>query len=183
MNEALLLKSLFTKRNKFNLSLEHFQGCLELLKPKIYQFVNFKEKLIEIVKLQNNYPDISSELIRSSSNSIFLLSYLGEYLGEEDLNGIQLSDTKLCGISFFKSNLSNTKFDNVSIDSCNFTLGKIENANWKNLICKEIPSLIGHKKQIKSIIFLDDGATLLSGGEDGKIILWDVDQNKKPLER
>ncbi|CAK92590.1 unnamed protein product (macronuclear) [Paramecium tetraurelia] len=182
IDEKLLRKSAFNNRNKFNLSLEQFSGCLELLKPKLKQISNIEEKLIQIIKLQTNQPDCQKDLLRSTSNVIFLLSYLGVYLGGVDLSGIQLSNTKMVGLSFFKSNLNNTVFDNVSIDSCNFTQAKIQNSNWKNLICKEIPSVLGNSK-ITSILFKGDEAQLISGSDDGTIKILDVDQIQKPVER
>ncbi|CAD8140545.1 unnamed protein product [Paramecium octaurelia] len=183
VDEKLLRKSSFNNRNKFNLSLEQFSGCLELLKPKLKQISNIEEKILQLIKLQTNQPDNKKDLLRSTSNAIFLLSYLGVYLEGVDLSGIQLSNTKLVGLSFFKSNLNNTVFDNVSIDSCNFVQAKIENANWKNLICKEIPSFVGKNQRIASILFKGDEAQLISGSEDGTIKLLDIDQIQKPIER
>ncbi|CAD8105109.1 unnamed protein product [Paramecium sonneborni] len=181
IDENIIYKSSFNK-DQFNLSFEHYSGTLELLKPKIKQIENIKQKLIQITQLSNIQCD-NKKYIRSASNCLYILSFLGEYLDNIDLSNICISDTKLNGLSFYKCNLNNSQFDNISIDSCNLNCATIENANWNNLICKEKPSLIGHKQKIIQIVFSDDGNTLISGSEDGIINIWQVysDEEKQSI--
>ncbi|CAD8084357.1 unnamed protein product [Paramecium sonneborni] len=182
INQEELLQSLFNK-NDFNLSLDQYQGTLELLKPKLKLLSNIKQRLIEIINfqkiVQNSQQQI--EFIRAPSNSFYLLSCLGEYLEEQNFSKLQISNTKLNGLSLFKCNLNNTIFDNVSIDSCNFSCSTIENANWTNLLCKEKPSLIGHNKNVVSLNFNTAGSSLITGSIDGMIKIWPIYQDQEPL--
>src|SRR4051812_40977454 len=43
----------------------------------------------------------------------------------------------------------------------------------------ESPSLRGHTKQVSGLAFAPDGSSLLSGGNDGKLLLWDL-KGKQP---
>ncbi|CAD8081390.1 unnamed protein product [Paramecium primaurelia] len=174
----VLQQSIFNK-NDFNLSSEQYQGTLELLKPKLQQLVNLKQKLIKLVLLSQNIQLFE----RASSNALYFLSCFGEYLEDLNLNGLQISNTKLNGLTFYKCNLNNTQFDNVSIDSCNFAYSTIEKAKWTNLICKEKPSLTGHQKSVQSLIFIDNGDSLITGSLDGIINIWSFTKDQKPLSR
>ncbi|CAD8198784.1 unnamed protein product [Paramecium pentaurelia] len=171
VDNNILQKSSFNS-SEFNLSLEHYSGTLELLKPKIKQIREIKQKLIQLSQLSKTNCD--QNFIRSASNCLYILSSLKENLDKIDLSNISIADTKLNGISFYQCILNNSKFYNISIDSCNFNCAQIENAVWENLICKEKPSLCGHQSKINQIVFNDDGNTLISGSEDGVINIWQV---------
>ncbi|CAD8197248.1 unnamed protein product [Paramecium pentaurelia] len=177
VNETSLYKSSFNK-DLFNLSQENYTGTLELLKPKITKIQKINQKLIQLALLSKI--DSDCKYVRSASNSLFLLGYLKEHFENIDFSKMQLADTKLNGISFYKCNLNNTKFQNVSIDSCNFNCSKIENANWINMICKEKPSLFGHKSKINQIAFSEEGNNLISSSKDGVINLWQLQGNEEP---
>ncbi|CAK69830.1 unnamed protein product (macronuclear) [Paramecium tetraurelia] len=177
VDEMALYKSSFNK-DQFNLSQEHYSGTLDLLKPKVLKIEEIKNKLIQIVSLSKL--DSDRKFIRSASNSLYLLSYLRAYFENFDLSNICLADTKLNGISFYKCNLNHTQFNNVEIDSCNFNCATIENSTWKNIICKEKPSLFGHKSKINQIAFSDDGNNLISSSEDGVITLWKLQGDGEP---
>lgn len=85
VDEKSLEKSIYNK-DLFNLSQEHYFGALELLKPKLMRVDDIKNKLIIMTKLSK--VDSSNKVIRSASNSIYLLSYLGEYLENIDFRQI-----------------------------------------------------------------------------------------------
>ncbi|CAD8112077.1 unnamed protein product [Paramecium sonneborni] len=162
----------------FNLSQEHYFGSLELLKPKLISLENIKSKLIQMTKLSKT--DLQHKVIRSASNSIYLLSYLGEYFQEIDFSNISISNTKLNKLTFFQCNLNFSKFDNVCIDSCNFNCASIKNGEWKNLICTEKRFLDGHILNIISIDFTDDGKSLISVEKTGVIMKWLIYNDEHP---
>ncbi|CAK79314.1 unnamed protein product (macronuclear) [Paramecium tetraurelia] len=168
-------------KSLFNLSLEHYSGTIELLKPKIKQIEDIKNKLIKIALLSRKKSKNSKyNLIRSASNSIYILGSLKEHLDNINLRNLNIADTKLDGISFYQCNLSNSKFNNVSIDSCNFNCATLEHATWKNLICKEKPSIKAHNEAIKQVVFSDDGKFLISGSQDGVIFKSDLSADSEP---
>ncbi|CAD8199852.1 unnamed protein product [Paramecium octaurelia] len=154
----------------FNITLEHFSGSLNILKSEVISIDQLKSKLLSLVKLSGIFP----KLERASSNCIYLLSFLQLNLNNQDISNINISDTKLYGLSFYNCNMQNTKMNNVAIDSCNFNKANLSNVEWKNIICKEKPFFQGHKDYIKSITITSDGSTLISGGEDNLIILWNA---------
>ncbi|CAD8210407.1 unnamed protein product [Paramecium octaurelia] len=176
-NQKFLKQCSFCK-NEFNLSLEHYSGTLELLKPKIIQIEDIKNKLIQLTLLSRKNPE--NTLIRSASNSIYILCSLREHFENIDLSDLFIYYTKLDGMSFYKCNLSNSSFNNVSIDSCNFNCSTIENAKWENLICKEKPSIIAHPSSIKYVTFSDNGKFLISGSETGVIIKQEMLADSEP---
>ncbi|CAD8129545.1 unnamed protein product [Paramecium sonneborni] len=165
--------------DQFNISQEHYSGSIELLKPKLNTISNIKDKLLQITQLSNT--NSQQQLIRTASNTIYLLSSLQENLNNIDLMNVTLSDTKLNNLNFFNSNLNQTKFRNVSISSCNFTCTTIENAKWENIICNEKQTLIGHKQLIKSLFFSKDGKKLISGSLDGTVKIWQIQGDKDPI--
>ncbi|CAD8191441.1 unnamed protein product [Paramecium octaurelia] len=176
-DENFLKKSSFNK-SLFNLSLEHYSGTIELLKPKIKQIEDIKNKLIKIALLSRK--DSKHNLIRSASNLIYILGALREHFHNIDLSNLNIEDTKLDGISFYKCNLSNSLFNYVSIDSCNFNYATIEHATWKKLICKEKPSIKTHNKTLQQAVFSEDGKFLISGSQDGVIIKSELSADSEP---
>ncbi|CAD8172290.1 unnamed protein product [Paramecium pentaurelia] len=174
-NQQILCENLQNSRfsaDLFNISQEHYQGSIQLLKSKLNVISNIKYKLLQIIQLSNK--NEQKQLIRSASNAIYLLSSLQENLNNIDLSRVCLSDTKLNNLTFFNSNLNYTKFSNLSIESCNFNCATIENAKWENIICKEKQTLIGHKNVITSVFYSKDGKKLISGSEDGSVKIWQV---------
>ncbi|CAD8130474.1 unnamed protein product [Paramecium sonneborni] len=109
-----------------------YSCSIELLKPKLNSISNIKDKLLQITQLSNI--NSQQKLIRTPSNTIYLLSSLQEIQSNINLRKVTLSDTKLNTLNFFNSNLNKTKFRNVSIQSCNFTCTKIKQAKWENII-------------------------------------------------
>ncbi|CAK64635.1 unnamed protein product (macronuclear) [Paramecium tetraurelia] len=177
VDQTVLQSSSFNK-DQFNLSLDHYSGTLEILKPKLKQIGEIKQKLIQIIQLSKI--ESKKKFLRSASNSLYIISSLREHFDGIDFSNIQIEDTKLNGISFYQCNLNNTCFNNVSIDSCNFNCAKIQNAVWEKLICKEKPSLSGHNSKITQVVFSDDGTTLLSGSQDGTLNIWQVYADEEP---
>ncbi|CAD8113598.1 unnamed protein product [Paramecium sonneborni] len=171
-SNCILIKNSRFNQDQFNISLDHFQGAIELLKSKLKQILDIKNKLILIIQSSED------NLVRTQSNIMYLLCSLKENLNNTHLSNICLSNTKLNGLNFFECNLNNTRFNKVSIDSCNFNCATIQNAIWENLICKEKPTLIG-LDQITSIQFTKDGQNLISGSKDGNISIWQVSEIKQ----
>ncbi|CAD8131295.1 unnamed protein product [Paramecium sonneborni] len=130
VNEKQLIKSLFSNRNRLNLTLENFSGSLELLKHKLNQFNNIKQKLIQVIKLQNNQKKIQM-------GYLFKIQYFGFII--------------------FQKQSKQYKFQQFFYIQCSFTLAKIENSNWINQACKEIVSLIGGKKMLIQLSLLKMG--------------------------
>ncbi|CAD8076418.1 unnamed protein product [Paramecium sonneborni] len=167
-------KSIYNN-DKFNISKANFQKISEFIinyfKGREQVFVN---QLIEILKLSQK----EDFLVRSASNSLFLLSQFKAFLGGQSLQNLKISDTKINGLSFFNSNLSRSIFENVEIDGCNFNLAKIEDVIWK-IICKEQRTLSEHKQKVTALTMSLDGKRLYSGSIQGEIICWDYAQRKK----
>ncbi|CAD8128999.1 unnamed protein product [Paramecium sonneborni] len=156
--------------DQFNISQEHYSGSIELLKPKLNSISNIKDKLLQITQL--SYTNNQYQLIRTASNTIYLLSSLQENLNNINFSEVSLSDTKLNNLNFFNSNLNKTKFKNISIQSCNFTCATIEKAYWENIICNE--------KNLNCLFFSKDGKKLISGSEDGTVKIWQFQVDKDP---
>ncbi|CAD8047616.1 unnamed protein product [Paramecium sonneborni] len=137
------------------------------------------DKLVEVLKYSQN----REKFRRSASNSLYLLSQFKAYLGELVLKNIQISDTKLNGLSFFKSIFSKSYFKNVEIDGCNFNKAKIIDSTWK-VICNEQRTLSEHKSKVTVMVMSTDGKLLFSGSEQGEIIIWDYTKREilKKLE-
>ncbi|CAD8129604.1 unnamed protein product [Paramecium sonneborni] len=147
-DESIVRRNFYNSRfnaNQFNISKDHYSGSIELLKPKLNSIFNIKNKLLQITQLSKQHNQ--QELIRTESNTIYLLSTLQENLSKIDLSNVILSDTKLNNLTFFNSNLNNTKFKNISIESCNFNCATIEDSQWENIICKEKQTLIVYFSQ------------------------------------
>lgn len=119
-------------------------------------------------------------MIRSASNSIYLLSYLGEYLESIDFSYISILNTKINELTFFMCDLSHSKFENVSIDSCNFNCAILKNVIWTNLIFKEKRILEGHDQKIISIDFTQDGLSIISVSKEGFIKKWLIYSDEDP---
>ncbi|MBN3868918.1 MAG: hypothetical protein HWQ23_00830 [Nostoc sp. JL33] len=50
---------------------------------------------------------------------------------------------------------------------------------WEVTIGKEIRTLTGHSNGVNSIVFSRDGKTLVSGGQDKTIKLWEVETGRE----
>ncbi|CAD8109796.1 unnamed protein product [Paramecium primaurelia] len=180
-NQVIDIKSLeksIYNNQLFNLSQEHYFGALELLKPKLMLVDDIKNKLITITKLSKT--DSQIKVIRSASNSIYLLSYMGEHLENIDFKHISIQNTKINELTFFACDLSYSIFDNVSIDQCNFNCSIMKNVNWKNLICREKRILDDHNKKVISINFTEDGSSIISVSREGLIKKWLIYSNEDP---
>ncbi|CAD8119830.1 unnamed protein product [Paramecium sonneborni] len=128
------LENSLMNNDSFNMSHEHFQGALLLLKEKLQNKDDITKLLVSLVQLSKQK---DSKFIRIASNSIFLLSFLGKNLGLQDFDSVCISETYINGLSFCESRLSKTFFNQVSIDSCNFNNAIITDAEWSNIITKE----------------------------------------------
>ncbi|CAD8075029.1 unnamed protein product [Paramecium sonneborni] len=104
-----------------------------LIKQIMYEFIIFSQ-------FQTHIP------IKYTENYIFQNQKLMKLTFQIIISTSNVILTKLNNLTFFSSNLNPTQFKNVSIESCNFNSATIEYANWKNIICKEKQTLIGHKK-------------------------------------
>ncbi|CAD8077824.1 unnamed protein product [Paramecium sonneborni] len=160
-----LINSLFNSPT-FNLSCEAFRGANYFIKDKLLN-TNINQKMIDIVLLSSK-----KEFCRAASNSIYLLSQMNIYLGSQNFSSIQLADTNISGLSFFESDFSNSIFQNVTINSCNFNQTNLSDIMWNDVICKEKPYLAGQKLCFKAVAFSSDGRYIASGGEEGIVKLW-----------
>ncbi|CAD8121214.1 unnamed protein product [Paramecium sonneborni] len=178
------LENSLMNNNSFNISHEHYQGALFLLKRKLQNNKEITKQLVSFVQLSNKK---DSTFIRLASNSIFLLSFLGKNLGNQNFDSVSLSETCINGLSFCESVLSNTCFNKVSIDSCNFNNAIITDAIWNNIITKELVTF-DYKGEIFFEIVLsengDEFYTLSSFNYD-QIILrqFSFKLDQKPKER
>ncbi|CAD8100903.1 unnamed protein product [Paramecium primaurelia] len=162
-----LENSVFNQK-QFNISLENYLGSLNILKQKLKLKDQNNLKLISIAKQSKK-----QEFKVASSNSFCLLSYLQVYLGEQEFQGIHLEKTTLKGLSFYKSKLQHSIFNEVIIDSCLFDEANLENAKWNNIICSEKPYLEGHEDSVLIIQYSNDGKIIASGGSEKVIKFWD----------
>ena len=44
---------------------------------------------------------------------------------------------------------------------------------------QDIGTLAGHQGPVTAVVFFPDGSAALCGGEDGKLILWDVNEDER----
>ncbi|CAD8125175.1 unnamed protein product [Paramecium sonneborni] len=152
----------------FNLSCEAFRGANYFIKDKLLN-TEINQKMINIVMLSSN-----TQFCRAASNSIYLLSQMNVYLGSQNFSSIQLADTNISGLSFFESDYSNSIYQNVIINSCNFNQANLSDIMWNDVICKEKPYQEGQKSCFKSVAISPDGNYIASGGENGIVKLWNL---------
>ncbi|CAD8103758.1 unnamed protein product [Paramecium sonneborni] len=131
MNEKQLENS-WMYNNSFNISHEHYQGALFLLKSlnqrQYYKIIGVINSAI-ISKRLKVYP--------LSLKFYISIEFFRKNLGNQNFDSICLSETCLNRLSFCESVLSNTIFNKISIDSCNFNNAIITDAVWNNIINKE----------------------------------------------
>ncbi|CAD8120542.1 unnamed protein product [Paramecium sonneborni] len=175
LDEKQIMKSLYNQ-SKLNISKDHYQGALVFIKDKLNNLENIKDILINIVKLSTN-----DNFIHAASNSIYLLSQLDVYLGEEKFLNINICHTNISGLSFCNSDFSESKFTNVNINSCNFNYANLTNVKWNDIQCKEKPFLKKDEK-IQVVEFSPNGKLIASNGKLNLVILWDVETYLEILE-
>ncbi|CAD8204147.1 unnamed protein product [Paramecium pentaurelia] len=164
---SYLEKSVFNKK-EFNISLENYFGSLRILKENLKLKNENNLKLISIAKLS-----AKKTFKVASSNSFCLLSYLQVYLGEQDFSGIHIEKTTFKGLSFYKSKLKKSIFNEVIIDSCLFDQANLEEAKWTNMICSEKPLLQGHKGSVVVIQYSNNGKLIASADSQKVKKFWD----------
>ncbi|CAD8129842.1 unnamed protein product [Paramecium sonneborni] len=177
------LQNSLMNNNSFNISHEHFQGALILLKGKLQNKDNITKRLVSLVQLSKK----DSKFIRLASNIIFFLGFLGKNLGKQDFDSIFLSDTNINGLNFCESVLSNAFFNKVSIDQCNFNNAIITDAEWNNIITKERITKDYQNEIIADLVLSENGNEFytLSLFDQHQIILRQFNQFKldqKPIE-
>ncbi|CAD8125983.1 unnamed protein product [Paramecium sonneborni] len=169
----------FYNKDQFNISQDHYQGAITLLKEKLKHIENIKQKLIYYVQLSKQTTQYVFN--RAASNSMQLLNILDEYLGDQNFNSIGLSDIKLNGLSFSGSDLSKTHFENVQIDACNFNNCKMIEVQWNNIICKEQPFIKAHDNQI-IFFYLNNDETKIVTISEGILKIWNYDDDQNQLK-
>ncbi|CAD8204154.1 unnamed protein product [Paramecium pentaurelia] len=87
---------------------------------------------------------------------------------------IQEKKTTFKGLSFYKSKLKKSIFNEVIIDSCLFDQANLEEAKWTNMIFSEKPLLQGHKGSVVVIQYSNNGKFIASGDSQKVIKFLDV---------
>ncbi|CAD8119818.1 unnamed protein product [Paramecium sonneborni] len=178
------LENSLMNNDLFNMSHEHFQSALLLLKEKLQNKDDITKLLVSLVQLSKQK---DSKFIRLASNSIFLLSFLGKNLGLQDFDSVCISETYINGLSFCESRLSKTYFNQVSIDSCNFNNAIITDAEWTNIITKERITKDYEGERFFEIVLSENGDEFytLSQFNEHQIILrqFNFKLDQKPKER
>lgn len=93
-----------------------------------------------------------------------------------------MTSTKLCGGTFYKSNLSNSEFKNVNISGVNFNEADLSNVKWENIKINELPSFSGHTDGVNCVDFSSsiEEMIIATGSKDRTIRIWNL-QTKKSI--
>lgn len=83
---------------------------------------------------------------------------------------------RLCRNSFIcKEDFSNIDFGNVTIAGISFSIESEFESVFTNCHFSEFNFLGGHSGEVTSLTWSNDGRRIVSGGKDGKIIIWDAE--------
>ncbi|CAD8191080.1 unnamed protein product [Paramecium octaurelia] len=161
-------------QDDFNLSLNQFQGVLNIINPELQNYKDIKQILIKILIQSRN-----EQFIRAGSNSILLINVLGFELIGEDLKGIKLSKTNLSGLNFFGSNLDQSVFKEVSMNYCNFNNTSLQRVQWTEIPWNNFVVSKGqNQEQIQNVEFSPDNQYLISQ-DRYSFKLWNLQTQKK----
>ncbi|CAD8186937.1 unnamed protein product [Paramecium octaurelia] len=117
------------KFNNFNLCQNDYTETVALLSDQLLTINKIKDVLIQLIKLSTE-----ESFIKTSSNSMYLLSILKLNLEGEDLSKIHISDINITGLSFYLANLCNSHWKNVDISFCNFNSTDLTGAKLEQII-------------------------------------------------
>ncbi|CAD8083964.1 unnamed protein product [Paramecium sonneborni] len=165
------------KFSQLNLSQQSFRGMIPFLKAQKARIKQFKLALLVIIKLSKLFDNFE----QAAGNSLLILNQIGILFNQENFSYIRVKNTDLSGASFYKTNLLNSKMEQIVISQCNFNKALLKNCEWKQVYCNELTSLYGHKRAVNSIAFSPNGQILGSASDDKSIIIWNTNNWKEKL--
>ncbi|KAM3147532.1 hypothetical protein pb186bvf_000339 [Paramecium bursaria] len=174
--------------NQINLQDTFNLGTLKFIKSKMIEELDLYQILEPLVLLSS----INQQYIRFSSNCLIILLSVHEYQFNKDFSRIRISEVSLDGAIFEQCNLSQSKFEKVSIKGINLNNSDISNCEWNEIYSYELPSIKVQGSYCLSWIS-PVGNQILSFSQEcpteNQILIWDYKQgiqissldNKTPI--